>query len=67
MADKIKYVLNPFTGQFDAVKDTNFNRIVTHQYNAAGNVLMMYDPIVSAYIEMDALIVTDDDGNVVTT
>ncbi len=66
MKDKVKYVLNPFTGQFDAVTEVNFDRIITHQYNAAGHALMLFDPIANAYIEMDALIVTDDEGNVVT-
>lgn len=67
MKDKVKYVLNPFTGQFDAVMEVNFDRIITHEYNELGNPLVMFDPVSGLYIEVGAMLVTDNEGNVVTT
>ena len=60
-------VLNPVTGQLDTVRKFNPNRIVTHKLNQSGNPLVMYDPVTGIYQPMDFLVVTDSDGNVVTT
>jgi hypothetical protein len=67
MSDKVKYVLNPFTGQFDAVVPTDFNKILTHQRNSSGNPLVLFDPQTGVYVDLGDLIVTDEEGNVVTT
>lgn len=62
----MKVVLNPLTGLFDAAPIFDPNRIVTHEYNVSGNLLKIYDPAVGDYVELGALIVTDNEGNVVT-
>ena len=43
----------------------NSDRIVTHEYNMAGNKNIIYDPASKTYIEMGAQVVIDDNGNVV--
>jgi hypothetical protein len=58
-------VLNPVTGQLDMVRKFNADRIVTHMMNQAGNPLVVYDPLSGTYLSMDAVIVTDNNGNVV--
>lgn len=63
--DKLKYELNVVTGELDLVKVFNENRILTHQCNAAGHDLMIYNPSSGAHIQMDPLVVTDNNGNVV--
>ncbi len=40
--------------------------IVTHAYNSAGNLLQLYDPVLGVYLPMDFLVVTDEEGNVIT-
>lgn len=65
--DQIATVLNPITGQLDMVQKFNPNRIVTHNFNQSGNALVIYDPVTGLYQPMDALVVTDIQGNVVTT
>lgn len=65
--DKLKVELNPITKTFDLVSEFNSNRIVTHGYNQAGNKLQIFDPISGIYTDMDDLIVTDNEGNVVST
>lgn len=63
--DKIVILFNPLTGNFDLVLKFNENRIITHQYNAAGNLLMSYDIASGTHIDLGFLTVTDNDGNVV--
>lgn len=65
--DKQELVLNPATGQLDVINKFNSDRILTHSNNASGNPLMIYDPFLDSYQEMGDLIVTDNQGNVVTT
>lgn len=40
--------------------------IVTHAYNSAGNQLKLYDPTIGEYLPLDYLVVTDEEGNVIT-
>jgi len=63
--DKEELVVNPTTGKLDVVRIFNENRIITHEKNSVGNPLLIYDPAASAYIPLDFLTVTDNDGNVV--
>ena len=65
--DKDEAVLNPFVGQLDMVRNFEPNRIITHSLNPAGNPLTVYDPLSGGYYAADDSIVTDSDGNVVTT
>ena len=58
---------NPLSGQFDNVTSFNANRILTESLNAAGNPLVNYDPVTARYTPADDEVITDDDGNVVTT
>ena len=63
--DKVDFIINPFTGELDGVLKFNPDRIITHSNNQAGNPLMIYDPVSGNYMEMQPLIVTDNNGNVV--
>jgi len=58
---------NPLSGNFDNTTSFNPNRILTESLNAAGNPLVCYDPYSSTYQPLDDEVITDDDGNVVTT
>jgi hypothetical protein len=63
--DKEVYLFNVFTGNLDLALKFNENRIVTHQYNAAGDLLKTYDTRSAMQIDLGFLVVTDNDGNVV--
>jgi hypothetical protein len=63
--DKTKIVLNPITGELDVVLKFNENRIVTHRYNAAGTLNMIFDPASGTFIDMGDQVVVDSDGNVI--
>jgi hypothetical protein len=67
MKDKQELVLNPITGKLDMVQIFNENRIVTHSNFSTGNQLQIYDPKSGAFVDMGFLIVTDEEGNVITT
>lgn len=65
--DKDELVLNPITGKLDTIRTFNENRILTHSNSSTGNPLMTYDPILGVYVEADDAIVTDNNGNIVST
>ena len=65
--DKDEAVINPFTGKLDMVRNFEPNRVITHSCNPAGNPLTVYDPVSGAYFAADDALVTDENGNVVTT
>ena len=65
--DKLTTTFNPFTGNLDMINKFNPDRIVTDDRNAAGYPLMMFDPHTNTYMPLGPLVVTDDDGNVVTS
>jgi hypothetical protein len=65
--DQDELVLNPLTGQLDFIRKFNPNRIVTHSTNQADNLLVVYDMVSGTYLPMGPVVVTDNDGNVVTT
>jgi hypothetical protein len=63
--DKTSIDFNYLTGKFDLVRVFNPDRIVTHEKNAAGTMLMTYDPASQTHIQAGPEVVTDNDGNVV--
>ena len=63
--DKQELVLNPVTGKLDTINKFNPDRIITHDKNAAGNKMKLFDPESNAYVDMGDLIVTDENGDVV--
>ena len=65
--DKLKYEFNPLTGELDLIKEFNPNRIITHRLSPFANARVDWDPIVGVYYVADDAIVTDGNGNVVTT
>lgn len=65
--DKEELVLNPITGKLDIVKTFNPDRIITAQRNAAGQKFMTWDVASESFIEDGPRIITDEEGNVVTT
>lgn len=65
--DQTVGVVNPLPAPLQLVKNFNPNRIVTHSCNPAGNPLTVYDPVSGAYFAADDSVVTDEQGNVVTT
>ena len=65
--DQTVGVVNPLPAPLQLVKNFNPNRIITHSMNPAGNPLAVYDPVSGAYFPADDAIVTDSQGNLVTT
>mgnify|MGYP001491142491 CR=1 FL=1 len=63
--DKTGLDFNYMTGKFDLVRKFNPDRIVTNERNAAGTLLMTYDPASGQHIPADPSVVTDEEGNVV--
>jgi hypothetical protein len=64
--DKVQTVLNPITHKLDMVRIFNPDRIATHTLNPAGNPLVIYDPVSGLYMSMGPIVITDNNGNVVT-
>lgn len=64
VSDKTKVEFNPITGKFDLTTKFNENRILTNEYNAAGHKLVVFDPASGTYMDMDPVVVTDNEGNV---
>ena len=64
---KIKYVLNPLSGEFDAVQDAEalVNSIVTHELGPAGQAIQVYDSYSGTHITMGPFVVVDNNGNLV--
>ena len=65
LKDKEVILFNPLTGNFDLALKFNENRIVTHEYNAAGTLLRTWDSASQSHIDMGFIFVTDNLGNVV--
>lgn len=63
--DKLKFELNPITGELDLVKEFNSNRIVTHYLNSTGQPSLALDQASNQYLDLGPLVVVDNDGNVV--
>lgn len=63
--DKTKFVINPFTGNLDAVVKFNSDRIVTNKLNAAGNPRMIWDPVSNSFIPDGPDVVISNAGNVI--
>jgi hypothetical protein len=63
--DKLKYEFNVFTEELDLVSEFNTDRIITHEKNNAGHMLMTYDPATGLHVPMEPMIVVDNNGNVV--
>ena len=66
-SDQTIGVVNPLPAPLQLVKNFNPNRIITHSLNPAGNPLTNYDPVNGQYFAADDQIVTDEQGNLVTT
>jgi len=69
---KYKFALNPLTGRFDLVNGTsgtqfNVDTIITHKYTDTGNELALLDPFSGSYSKLGYLVVTDEEGNVIST
>ena len=63
--DKETILFNPITGKLDMALKFNPDRIVTNERNAAGTLLMTYDPASKMHIMGDPAVVVDNLGNVV--
>lgn len=63
---KQKYIFNPITGQFDAITEVDFSDILTHEKNQAGIDLVIWDDVHKVYLPLHFLVVTDNEGNVVS-
>ena len=68
----LRFVINPTTGALDLItvipptSGANFDNIVTSQFNSAGHLNVMYDPVSRTYLPNLPLVVIDNNGNVVT-
>lgn len=65
LIDRTKFEFNPITGKLDLVGEFNSDRIVTHERNSAGTLLMTYDAVSGTHIPAEPAIVVDNLGNVV--
>lgn len=65
LIDRTKFEFNPITGKLDLVGEFNSDRIVTHERNNAGTLLMTYDAANQCFIQAEPAIVVDNLGNVV--
>lgn len=63
--DKEVLLFNYLTGKFDLSLKFNPDRIVTHELNSAGSLLMTFDSRSGQHIPQDPLVVVDNQGNVV--
>jgi hypothetical protein len=59
--------VNPLPAPLQLIRNFNPDRIITHSMNPAGNPLTVYDPVSGAYYAADDSVVTDNQGNLVTT
>ena len=64
--DKKKMVINPITGKVDVVAEFNTSKIITHSKNQMGNDIVFFDPNFNIYVPADDMVVTDNEGNVVS-
>ena len=65
--DKIQAILNPFSKKLDMVRIFNPNRIITAELNADASPRVVWSTVSNSWIPDGPTIITDDDGNVVTT
>jgi len=63
--DKKHIVYNPFTDNFDIVREFNADRIITATQNAAGTKRLTYNAASATWIEDSPSIVVDNNGNMV--
>jgi hypothetical protein len=63
--DKLKFEFNPLTQELDLVSEFNSNRIVTHNRNAAGQLLMTFNVASGGFIAASPEVVIDSSGHVV--
>lgn len=63
------FKFNPLTGELDLVGKQSGQtiEIITHFCSPFGQQILFFDPQLNAYYSADDLIVTDNEGNVVTT
>ena len=64
---KKKFVFNPLTANFDliTIPDDEANQILVHEYNQAGNPLMLVDQVTGQALSLGPLPVFDNEGNMV--
>lgn len=64
----LKLIFNPVEARFEFVNSGSSSdvNIVTHFLNQSGNPLVLFDTVTNTYKPLDFLVVTDNDGNVVT-
>lgn len=63
--DRLKFELNPLSGELDLISQFNEDRIVSHTHNPAGHALYQYDPILGTWYASGPEVVFDEKGNVV--
>jgi hypothetical protein len=61
ISDNVQEAIDELTINLD------FNRIVTHQRNAAGNLMMVMDAVTGAHLILGPIMVTDKNGNAIVT
>jgi hypothetical protein len=66
MKDCVHEISKANNGSSGGGASFNPDDILTHSYNPIGQAIVYFDPIAGAYFEADDLIVTDNEGNVVT-
>ena len=64
--DKLKFELNPITGELDLISEFNADKIITSSLLPNGNPRTAYDPVTGLYFQEEDSLVMDENGNVVT-
>lgn len=65
LQDIERLLINYITGKPDLALEFNADRLITHEYNAAGNLMYLYDVKLCKHMRSDPLLVVDNKGNAV--
>lgn len=67
LQDIERILINYFTGKPDLALEFNADRLITHERNAAGNLMYFYDFKLGIFMRSEPLLVTDNKGNAIVT
>lgn len=59
------FVLNPFTGKLTIIDSNQASKTITHERTSAGNLMKIFDTVLSVYLNADAQTVISNDGSIV--
>lgn len=62
-----RILINYLTGKPDLALEFNADRLITHERNAAGNLMYWYDIKLGTFMRSEPVLVTDNKGNAIVT